>query len=668
MKKITGEDLLELKFVGDPVLSPDGTRSVYVEYRQNAEENTYESRLRLLDCGTGEVLPLTELGKEGPAIWLDGETLLFPTERGKGDKGGEGEEKTCFYSLRTTGGEARKAFEVPKNVEEIVLLENGCFLLTVPENLRAAPHEPGELKEGKDYHVLEEIPFCANGRGYISRLRRTLYLYDGSSGDCRRITPEYFDVESADANGNRIVYTGREYDSRASDNREARLYDLTTGETVRLTSPEKYGVHLALLAGTRVVLGMTDHEPWGMSQYDDLYVYDIPSGETSPLARVGMCMHGWMSCDCCRGGGKTALVSDGKLFFIGQNAACAELFSVDLESGALVRELPFNGCIRSFDRKNGRTVVCGSEADDLADLYLAVDGKAVRMTNTNAAFLKDRWVAKTRYIPFVDSDGVGIDGWVMEPKDFDPAGSYPGVLHVHGGPRGTYGAIFQHQMQMLCGEGYFVFFCNPRGGEGYGEAFADIRGKYGTVDYRDLMEFTDHVLRLYPQLDPKRLGETGGSYGGFMSNWIEGHTDRFAAIVSCCSISNWVADFVSCEFGYTFDANEIGATPWDGMERMWDMSPLKYAPQARTPILFLHSLEDHNCPIDQGREMFIAMKYFGVPSKMVVFEGENHALSVSGRPKQRQLRLKELLAWFDRYLKPRGVPEAQNTARAAAEK
>ena len=113
-----------------------------------------------------------------------------------------------------------------------------------------------------------------------------------------------------------------------------------------------------------------------------------------------------------------------------------------------------------------------------------------------------------------------------------------------------------------------------------------------------------------------------------------------------------MSDFVACEFGYTFDANEIGATPWDGMERMWEQSPLKYAPQAKTPILFLHSLEDYNCPLDQGRQMFIAMKYFGVPSKMVVFEGENHSLSSSGRPRQRQLRLKELQAWFDRYLKP----------------
>ncbi len=651
MERITREDLLKLKFVNNPVLSPDGKKTVYVEYIQNLKDNAYEARLRLLDNESGTILPLTDLGKEGPAIWLDNENLLFPTERAGQDKAEAGKEKTCFYCLNIHGGEAVKAFAIAKNVLDISLMDNGSFLLTVLENLRSAKTEEGELKEGTDYYVLEEIPFYANGRGYISRLRRALYLYDRTSGECRKITPDFFDVETVDAKGGRIVYTGREYDGKASDNHEARLYDLAAGETVSITSPETYGVHLALLAEDSVILGMTDHKPWGMSQYDDLFVYDIESKKTTMLTRIGMCMHGWMSCDCRYGSGKTALVDENKLYFIGQNAACAELFSVDLKDGALKQELPFNGCINSFDRRNRYTLICGTEADDLADLYLVDSGTAVRKTNTNADFLKDRFVSKTRYIPFVNPDGVKIDGWVMEPKDFDRTKKYPGILHVHGGPRGTYGALFQHQMQMLCSEGFFVFFCNPRGGEGYGEEFADLRGKYGTIDYQDLMNFTDHVLSLYPQLDSGRLGETGGSYGGFMSNWIEGHTDRFAAIVSCCSISNWVSDFVACEFGYTFDANEIAATPWNGMKHMWEQSPLKYAPQAKTPILFLHSLEDYNCPIDQGREMFIAMKYFGVPSKMVVFEGENHALSSSGRPKQRQLRLKELLAWFDYYLK-----------------
>ena len=653
MEKITREDLLHLKFVNDPAVSPDGKHTVFVEYSQNLKENTYESRLKLLNNETGKVLDLTNLGKESPAVWLDSETLLFSTEREKNDKAEAGAEKTCFYSLKITGGEAKKLFEIPKQVEEIYPLASGSFLLKVLENVSGREKMPDDdaLEEGKDYYVLEEIPFYANGRGYISRLRLALYLFTQSTGDLRKITAPLFDVEAFDVKGSRIAYIGREYDSKASDDREARLYDLTEDQTTVLTSQE-FGVHLALLAGDSVILGMTDHKPWGESQYDDLYLYDIPTKQTKLLCKMELCMHGWMATDCGYGGGKIALVDGEKLYFIGQNGANAQLFSVNIQSGALCTELPFIGCIHSLDLAGGSLVLSAMEENDLSDLYLVQNGTALRQTNTNGDFLKDKYVAKANYIPFTDSDGVKIDGWVMLPKDFDPSKTYPGILHVHGGPRGTYGAIFQHQTQLLCSEGYFVFFCNPRGGEGYGEEFADLRGKYGTIDFQDLMEFTDHVLALYPQLDPHRLGETGGSYGGFMSNWIEGNTDRFAAIVSCCSISNWVADFVACEFGYTFDANEMAATPWDGMDRMWQQSPLKYAPQAKTPILFIQSLEDYNCPVDQGREMFIAMKYFGVPSKMVLFEGENHMLSYSGRPKQRQLRLKELQAWFDQYLKP----------------
>ncbi len=164
------------------------------------------------------------------------------------------------------------------------------------------------------------------------------------------------------------------------------------------------------------------------------------------------------------------------------------------------------------------------------------------------------------------------------------------------------------------------------------------------------MEFTDHVLELYPQIDRSAIGAADGSYGGFMCNWIEGHTDRFAAIASQRSISNWVADFGSSEIGFTFDANEMGADPWTGMEKMWQQSPLKYACNARTPILFIHSLGDYNSPVDQGIEMFAAMKYFGVPARMCLFEGENHSLSQrqAAPPAAQAVRM---MNWFDRYLK-----------------
>jgi len=202
-----------------------------------------------------------------------------------------------------------------------------------------------------------------------------------------------------------------------------------------------------------------------------------------------------------------------------------------------------------------------------------------------------------------------------------------------------------------------VFFCNPRGSDGRGDEFADIRGKYGTIDYQDLMKFTDLVLEKYPQIDKGRIGVTGGSYGGFMTNWLIGHTDRFQCAVSQRSISNWISKFGTTDIGYYFNADQIQSTPWDNMEKMWFHSPLKYADRAVTPTLFLHSEEDYRCWLAEGLQMFTALKYHGVDARFCLFRGENHELSRSGKPRHRVRRLEEMTNWFETYLKQTEIPD-----------
>ena len=198
--------------------------------------------------------------------------------------------------------------------------------------------------------------------------------------------------------------------------------------------------------------------------------------------------------------------------------------------------------------------------------------------------------------------------------------------------------------------GYFVFFCNPRGGDGRGNEFMDIRGKYGTVDYDDLMKFTDKVLETYP-IDSKRVGVTGGSYGGFMTNWIIGHTDRFACAVSQRSIANWFSKFGTTDIGYYFNVDQNASSPWDNPEKLWWHSPMRYANKAKTPTLFIHSQEDYRCWLAEGLQMFTSLKYHGVPARLCMFRGENHELSRSGKPKHRVRRLEEMTQWFEHYLK-----------------
>ena len=201
-------------------------------------------------------------------------------------------------------------------------------------------------------------------------------------------------------------------------------------------------------------------------------------------------------------------------------------------------------------------------------------------------------------------------------------------------------------------QGYFVLFCNPRGSDGRGNAFMDVRGRYGQEDYEDIMAFLDDALARWPQIDRARVGVCGGSYGGFMVNWIIGHTERFACAVSQRSISNMVSMFCTSDIGYRFIADQCGATPWDDMDALWEQSPLAYAHRAKTPTLFIHGAEDYRCDRSEAMQMFTALRYHGVESRLCLFEGENHELSRSGTPSQRIRRLNEILAWLAHYLKP----------------
>jgi acylaminoacyl-peptidase len=176
------------------------------------------------------------------------------------------------------------------------------------------------------------------------------------------------------------------------------------------------------------------------------------------------------------------------------------------------------------------------------------------------------------------------------------------------------------------------------------------------VDYEDLMSVVDHALGEFPFIDPARLGVTGGSYGGFMTNWIIGHTDRFRAACSQRSISNWISKFCTTDIGYYFNKDQLGKTPWEenGNDRLWWHSPLRYADRAVTPTLFIHSEEDYRCWLAEGLQMFTALRYHGVDSRLVLFHGENHELSRSGKPLHRIRRLQEILNWFEKHLKNSG--------------
>jgi dipeptidyl aminopeptidase/acylaminoacyl peptidase len=283
-------------------------------------------------------------------------------------------------------------------------------------------------------------------------------------------------------------------------------------------------------------------------------------------------------------------------------------------------------------------------------------GREERVLLDPNTWLEDRFVAQPERLEFKSEDGLPIEGWLLKPPDFDPRRRHPLVLQVHGGPHGQYGWAFFHEFQVLAAAGYLVLYVNPRGSDGYGEDFkrAVVRD-WGGKDYEDLMNALDEVIER-GFVDTDRMGIAGGSYGGFMTNWAIGHTDRFAAAVAMRSLSNLVSEYAQHDI-VLWGVLEMGPPPWPDTGELWARSPIKYVQQMRTPLLLTHGEMDLRCAISQAEELFGALRLLGREVELVRFPGESHDLSRSGRPDRRVERLNRIKGWFDAHLNGKSTPK-----------
>lgn len=271
-----------------------------------------------------------------------------------------------------------------------------------------------------------------------------------------------------------------------------------------------------------------------------------------------------------------------------------------------------------------------------------------RVTTHNDALVRSFTLVEPEEIRYKSFDGTPIQGWLMKPVGFREGQRYPLILSVHGGPHGMYGYGFNPAFQVYAANGYAVLYLNPRGSSGYGQKFSDGTLKeWGGGDYRDLMLGVDEALRTHPWIDPNRLGVTGGSYGGFMTNWIVTQTPRFKAAVSLASVSNLISFYATSLYQDLIHA-EFGGFPWDDYELLWRWSPLRYVNQAQTPLLLIHGEQDNDVHITQAEEMYMALKRRGVEAMLVRYPREGHGFR---EPRHRVDTLERTVAWFDRFLK-----------------
>jgi pSer/pThr/pTyr-binding forkhead associated (FHA) protein len=288
---------------------------------------------------------------------------------------------------------------------------------------------------------------------------------------------------------------------------------------------------------------------------------------------------------------------------------------------------------------------------------MLTQGAEARLTDLNP-WLSDRYVAQPEQHYFNAPDGWKLEGWVLKPQGLDPGRLYPLVMEVHGGPHSQYGWTFFHELQVLAGMGYVVFFMNPRGSDGYGERFrSEVVRDWGGKDYLDLMSALDQVIETTGYIDTNRMGVGGGSYGGYMTNWIIGQTQRFSAAVAMRSLSNLVSEYSQHDI-VLWGVLELGPPPWPDLDELWRRSPIRYVQNVRTPLLLTAGEMDLRTAMSQSEEMFGALRLLGKTVELVRFPEEAHDLSRSGRPDRRVERLRRITNWYARFLGTASVDRA----------
>ena len=642
---MTSSSLREISFVSALRHSPEGGHAAAVVSRANGD-NGYDSRLWLV--GEGEVRPLTAGGEERAFLWEDEGHLLFPAARTKAER--EQTDATTYYRLPVDGGEATPAFTVPLKAVELQRVEDSRYLVTaLGERDDPAPAE--EDRWAGDYQVIDELPYWGNGVGFTNGKRRRLYLFDAQTGTCEPITAPAQQVCQARVAGcGRFVgYTVQGFEGVQPLHHTFCLYDLASGET-RTFLEGDYTILQFAMAKEGIFLVAAKNDRWGINQNPEILRLDTETGEVETLLDRDRSLCDAVASDCRLGGCTTFACEGGKLYFTGLDGYSSHLYTLELESGAFAERVHLSGSVDGFSVCGEQLLCVAMVGQNLQEVYRVEGDQLQPVTAFNRAYLEKYPPIAPQHLTFADADGVEVDGWVLVPRDLAEGERRPAILDIHGGPKAAFGEVYYHEMQLWASQGYFVFYCNPRGSEGKGNAFAELRGAYGTYDYDDLMQFCDLVLERYPAIDEGRVGVTGGSYGGFMTNWIIGHTDRFRAAASQRSISNWLSFTYICDIGYWFGTDQMAADAWSDAEKLWWHSPLKYADNCKTPTLFIHSDEDYRCWIPEGYQMFTALKLHGVETRMCVFHGENHELSRSGKPEHRIRRLDEITAWFDRHL------------------
>ena len=639
------EDVYELVWVADARITPDG-RSAAVAVRQvDREQNAYRSAIWLVPLDGSEARRLTsgqKLDME-PRISPDGTRLAFVSDR---------ESKARqLYVLPLAGGEASKLTDVEEDVTEVSWSPDGSRL-TFSSRVRD-PEYAEEDERRRPPRRFKRLQYKLDNVGWIGDRRRHVFVVaaDGS-GEAKQLTFGDFEDQypAWSRDGRRIAFaSAREDDWDIQLIRDLYLVDADGGEPVRLTGGDAwYEAPSFSPDGSRVACRVR-LGGWDYPKHGQIAVVDVSTGARRVLTES-------LDRNCMPYPEIREPVWDGdSILFSVEDHGNDPLYRV-ARDGAGTPEPVVTGELRvtMYDAAAGEVIHVAATPTVPAELY---SGKR-RLTEFTNDFRAGRPLAEPERFTARSPDGSEVEAWVVRPPDFQEGRRYPVLLIIHGGPYTQYGNGFFDEVQVYARGGYVVLFSNPRGSSGYGEEWGRaIRGPgdggsgWGSVDYEDLMAVVDEALRRFDFCDGERLGVLGGSYGGYMTSWIVGHTKRFRAALSERAVNNLISEFGSSDLGW-FSRAYTGVWPFEDLQPFIEQSPTTYATNITTPLLILHSEQDLRCNIEQGEHLFSILRILGREVEMVRFPAESHELTRSGAPVHRVQRFETVLDWFGRYLAP----------------
>ena len=643
------EDLTRILFVTDPQVSPDGRRIAFVVTSLSDERDEYLSNIWIVDAAGGAPRRFTAGPRRDfePRWSPDGARLAFLSERAPKDK-------LQLYVMPADGGEPTKLTALEHGVSSLAWSPDGsrlAFVSTVGG--QREPDSEEQKRKSRPARVITSVKYRFNGEGFVYDRRPHVFVVSTDDSTPVQITDgDFIDADPTwSPDGDSIVFASARHAERDDDD----AIDLWR-------APAKGGTPQRLTATTGPIM-LPAFSPDGRSiaylarpaknAYGrNVRLYVIPSDGGG-----GTCLTSGLDRSCGALHVRPLWSPDGRSIVVAaEDRGDVGLWRVPTSgSGPLARLVAGERALNGFSASADGRLLAFAASSPVAPAEVvtcrADGGDERRLTELNRAWADTVALSAPERFRFTRA-GFELDVWVMRPAGFVAGQRYPTLLGIHGGPHAQYGHNFFDEFQVYAGAGYAVVYTNPRGGQGYGEAFAQaVIGDWGGGDYADVMAALDEAITRHSFIDPDRLGVLGGSYGGFLTSWTVGHTNRFKAACSERAVNCQYTMFGTSDIGHSFNVVELGGPmPWEDMARYIERSPLTYAKDIVTPLLIIHSEEDLRCPIEQGEQLFVALKKLRREVRFIRFPGENHEMSRSGKPRHRLERFRHILEWFGAYL------------------